>query len=427
MIKFIFNNALRKQKVLSSAKRLVPVLKKLSATKDFSDETCFVHLPFDSAVIDSVSAVVALKKKLNPKLIVVVGIGGSSLGAIAVQEALLGRQWNLHNHPRILYADTVDPDALQAIIAEMQDVLRQGLQVLINVVSKSGTTVETVADFEVLLNVLKRHRKNAENYVVMTTTRDSSLWSFAVRNGFSLLEIPKKLVGRYSVFSPVGLFPLGMLGIDIRKLVEGAANMCKLCLGDVKKNPAVLGAVIIFLHRKKGRVIYDNFLFSTDFESLGKWCRQLLAESIGKSKNAGITPTVSIGSTDLHSQLQLYLAGPDNRLTNFVFTPFNSRVSVPFYPDYNALVPNLQKKELSALMSAIYESVKFSYTRSGLPFTETILARKDAYCIGAFMQLKMIETVLLASLFRINPFDQPAVEEYKKRMRAEIQSLSGRV
>src|SRR3990172_93136 len=166
-----------------------------------------------------------IKKKMRPQLIVVIGIGGSNLGTIAIQEALLGKQWNLHNSPRILYADTVDPDALQVIIEEMQNVLRQGQQILLNVISKSGSTTETVANFEVLLNVLKRHRKDAGKYVVATTDKDSPLWKLAVKNGFSVLEIPKKVGGRYSVFSAVGLFPLGMLGIDLKELLNGAAQI----------------------------------------------------------------------------------------------------------------------------------------------------------------------------------------------------------
>jgi glucose-6-phosphate isomerase len=416
MIVFKYNNALIPSgKTFLTAKKLASEIKKLNTVKNYNDERASVLLPEDKHNLRVIEAAIALKQKLRPQLIVVVGIGGSNLGTIAVQEALLGKNRNLHNTPRMMYADTVDPDALQSIIIEMQNVLRQGHQVLLNVISKSGSTTETIANFEILLNVLRRHRRDAEKYVIATTDKDSPLWKLAVKNRFAVLEIPKKVGGRYSVFSAVGLFPLGMLGVDIKELLKGAEVMKRQCLAlNAKKNPAAIGASLLYNHSKAGRNIYDHFLFSTDLESLGKWYRQLLAESTGKRKTRCITPTVSIGSTDLHSMAQLYLGGPDDKFTNFVITHFNNTTKVPLYPEYNALVPNLQEKELNHIMHAIVEGVKIAYKKEKRPFTETRLDGKSAKAIGAFMQLKMIETILLARLLDVNPFDQPAVELYKK-------------
>ena len=161
MIALKYDKALiAKAKLNAVLKKLSPEIDKLSSASYQGERGC-INLPIDEQQFRIIDAAVSLKKRLNPKLIIVVGIGGSNLGTIAVQEALLGRQWNLHNEPRIMYADTVDPDALQVIIAEMQAVLRQGKQVILNIVSKSGSTTETVANFEVLLNVLRRHRKDA--------------------------------------------------------------------------------------------------------------------------------------------------------------------------------------------------------------------------------------------------------------------------
>ncbi len=415
MIVFKYENALiPKQKIFSTAKKLIPELKRLNAVKNYNDDRASILLPEDKHNLNVINAAVALKQRLRPQLLVVVGIGGSNLGTVAVQEAILGKQWNLHNTPRILYADTVDPDSLQTIIVEMQNVLRQGQNLILNVISKSGSTTETIANFEVLLNVLKRHRKEAEKYVVATTDKDSPLWKLAVKNSFSALEIPKKVGGRYSIFSAVGLFPLGMLGVNLKELLNGAASMKEQCLSNPKNNPAAIGASLLFNHAKAGRNVYDNFLFSSDLESLGKWYRQLLAESTGKLKKLCLTPNVSIGSTDLHSMVQLYLGGPDDKFTNFVTTHFNNSIKVPQYPEYNALVPNLQKKEISHIMHAIQQGVKIAYKKGKRPFTEIRFDGKNAKTIGAFMQLKMIETILLAKLLNVNPFDQPAVELYKK-------------
>ncbi len=425
MIVFKYENALiPKSKISSIAKKLVPELKKLNSA-GYDDDRASINLPTDDKMLRVVNAAVELKKKLHPQLIVVVGIGGSNLGTVAVQEAILGKQWNLQHSPKILYADTVDPDALQAVIEEMQQVLRQGQQIVLNVISKSGSTTETIANFEILLNVLKRHRKDAQKYVVVTTDKNSKLWNLGIKSGFSLLEIPRKVGGRYSVFSPVGLFPLGMLGINLKELLSGAAEMRKQCISlNVKNNPAAIGASLIYLHNKTGRNIYDHFIFATDLESMGKWYRQLLAESVGKEQNlkgkrvnAGITPTVSIGSTDLHSMAQLYLGGPSDKLTNFVITHFNTTLKVPYYPEYNALVPDLQKKELNHIMHAMLYGTMAAYKKGKRPYTETRLDGKNAKAVGAFIQLKMIETILLAKLLDVNPFDQPAVESYKKETR----------
>jgi glucose-6-phosphate isomerase len=407
MLVFNYDNALiPKNRIFLTAKK---------AIKGKLDFSCLDLCVNDHNLRVAIAAV-SLKQKLRPQLIVVVGIGGSNLGTMAVQEAILGKNWNLHNTPRILYADTVDPDALQVIVEEMQNVLRQGQQVLLTVISKSGATTETIANFEVLLNVLKRHRKDAEKYVVAITNKDSKLWHLAVKNNFSVLSIPEDVLGRYSVFSAVGLFSLGVMGVNIKELLAGAAWMRAQCQSNAKANPAAIGAALLYLNFKAGRNIYDQFLFATDLESLGKWHRQLLAESIGK-KGIGPTPTVSIGSTDLHSMVQLYLGGPDDRFTNFVSTHFNNVIKVPSYPEYNALVPNLQKKELNHVMHAILYGTKAAYRKHKRPFTETRFDGKNAGAIGAYLQLKMTETILLARLFNVNAFDEPEVESYKKETR----------
>jgi len=221
-----------------------------------------------------------------------------------------------------------------------------------------------------------------------------------------------------------------MLGVNLKELLGGAARMREKCLSlNVRQNPAAIGASIIHIHSKKERNIYDHFLFATDLESMGKWYRQLMGESIGKEYstkgkkvNAGITPTVSIGSTDLHSMAQLYLGGPQDKFTNFITTQFDKKVKVPYYPEYNVLVKDLQKKEISRLMQAILQGVKTAYKKGKRPYTETRLDGKNAKEIGAFMQLKMMEMMLLGKLLDVNPFNQPNVESYKKETRRILAS-----
>jgi len=424
MIVFKHDNAdIDKTKLSITAKKLTSEIQKI-AHADYSDERASAYVPLDEDMIQIVDAAVTLKKKLCPELLVVIGIGGSNLGTIAVHEAINGKHYNLTGKPEVLFADTIDPDLLFVIKKRMQYYLRQNKRVLLNVITKSGSTTETIANFEVLLNVLKRHRKDANKYVVVTTSKGNKLWNLAADNGWSLLEIPDNVGGRYSVFTPVGLFPLGMLGINIRKLLAGARDMREKCIQeDTRKNPAALGASLIFLHAKK-RNIYDHFLFANDLESLGKWYRQLMAESIGKEHNKqgkkvskGITPTVSIGSTDLHSMAQLYLGGPHDKFTNFVTVHFDHNIKVPTYSSFDNLVSDLQGKEYSAIMRAIFEGVKKAFKKDKRPFTETRLDTKSEETIGALMQLKMIEMMLLGKLMNVNPFNQPSVERYKKETR----------
>jgi len=412
-----------KKRLLQTAKRLIPELKRLQKA-NYQSPYASVCVPSDSAILHVVRAAVAIKRNLNPKLIVIVGIGGSNLGAMAVSEALFAK-WRAPNAPRVCWADTVDPDATAHIVEEMQNVLRSGGQVLINVISKSGSTLETIANFEVLLNVLRRHRRNAEDFVVVTTDKGSALWDFALHKRYSLLEIPKSVGGRYSVFTPVGLFPLGMLGVDIAELVGGAKDALAKSLSlKVEKNPAALAAAALFLHAKAKRDIHDTFVFAKNLEGVGKWYRQLLAESVGKEFDkkgkrvqVGITPTVSVGSIDLHSVGQLYLAGPNCRITHFVTSRFAKDVALPSYPEFNRLVPGIQKREFRDLMRAIAQGTMASYKKKGLPYFWTRLEGATARELGFFLQQKMIETMLLASLFNVNAFDQPNVESYKQEAR----------
>jgi glucose-6-phosphate isomerase len=327
---------------------------------------------------------------------------------------------------RILYADTVDSDLIHTIVSLIEPVLKKGENVLINGVSKSGGTTETIANFEVLVDVIKRYKRDWYNHIVVTTDKNSPYWSLAEKNGFHLLEIPSKVGGRFSVFSAVGLFPLGLLGIDIDELLKGAREMKKRCLHPhVHDNPAALSASLGYAHYKQGKNIQDLFLFSTDLESLGKWYRQLLGESIGKEYDrnskqvfTGITPTVSIGSTDLHSMAQLALGGPFDKFTTFVRVEQNNAfVQVPKLPEYASLVQGIQGKSLDDIMLAIFKGAQAAYRKGNRPFVEVVLPDKTACSIGQFMQFKMMETMFLGALCEVNPFDQPNVEAYKRETR----------
>lgn len=395
------------------------------------DDRASLNLPHDQESLEKIKTAITEKQKISPEYLIVVGIGGSNLGTVAVQEALLGRLYNqTGSTPKIVYADTVDSDTLHRIIALIEPVLQNGGNVLLNAVSKSGGTTETIANFQVLLEVIKKYSKDYQESIVITTGKNSKFWKFAEKQNYSILEIPKKVGGRYSVFSAVGLFPLGILGIDIDNLLNGASQMIQRCLlGTLDNNPAALSASLIYAHHQQGKNIHDLFLFDPDLESLGKWYRQLMGESIGKEYDLngtrvhnGITPTVSIGSTDLHSMAQLYLGGPYDKFTTFVrVEQTNATVQIPALPGGDVLVQGIQGKTLDDIMQAILQGVEKAFQKDKRPYTEVTLPDKSAHSLGQFLQFKMMEMMFLGALCQVNPFDQPNVEAYKQETRSILE------
>ncbi len=379
-----------------------------------------LEVPFDEVLQQRVLEVVTQKKELKPTILVVVGIGGSSLGAKAIHQAIFGRLRikKTSDVPVLYFAETVDADRMFAILSALEQELAVGNNVLINVVTKSGTTTETVANFQVILELLKKYRPcDYAELVVVTTDKDSPLWNFAQQEKFTCLEIPKMVGGRYSVFSPVGLFPLVMTGVDIEKLCAGARSMVTHCLhADMQNNPAMMSALIQYYHYQRGVSINDLFLFSVDLEAVGKWYRQLMAESIGKEFDKqgkqvlmGITPTISLGSIDLHSVAQLYLGGPRDKCTTFVTVEKNAHTIT--VPDG---VAGLAGRSFSDIMYALAEGTKEAYLKNNRPFVSVILPEKNEFYLGQFLQFKMIEMMYLGHVCNVNPFDQPNVELYKR-------------
>lgn len=378
-----------------------------------------INLPFDQHLIEQVQNLARHKRALGIAGMVVVGIGGSNLGTIAVYQALFGSAHDFH----LWWADTVDTDAIATLLKTIETMLKNGQKLLLTIISKSGTTTETVANGALFLELFKKYfPTDYQKYIVVITDEGSALWTLAVQEGFDYLAIPAVVGGRYSVLSAVGLFPLACAGLDIAQFQLGAKDMVMQSLD--AESDACRSALVIAHYYSKGCVIHDLFIFDGALESYGKWYRQLMGESIGKEKNLqgtikhiGITPTVSIGSTDLHSVGQLYLGGPFNKVTTFVHVKDPEHaIKVP-KNSLSELVENISYKSLTQIMHAIIKGTQAAYAEHARPFMNITVEQKNAYYLGQLLQYHMMQMIYLGALLQVNPFDQPNVELYKTQTR----------
>lgn len=363
--------------------------------------------------------------------VAVVGIGGSSLGTQAVYTALRGTEDSYREtYPKLLFCDTVSSMRVDSIAATLADHTDSKDEVAIIVVSKSGTTTETIANFEILHQRVSEEYGDITDRIAVISDARSPLSDAAQDRDILTLTVPAAVGGRFSVLSAVGLLPLSLAGIDIEGLCSGAKEMRDRCLVEEDENPAIVSACTAYTQYKSGNRVHNMFLFAPELESFGKWYRQLTAESLGKRTDidgtevhAGIIPTVSIGSTDLHSMAQLYFGGPRDIFTTLVSVDASGYdVHVPESLIFGQLVDDIAGKTTDEIMNAVYRGVRRTYRAQELPFVEISLDAVDAYTLGAVLQMKMCEVMYLGKLMHVNVFNQPAVEQYKQESRKMLKN-----
>ena len=404
-------------------------LNKIVEGDDYQSLEASLVVPSDDSIMSSVKEVIDQTKTENLKYILVVGIGGSNLGTKAIYESLVGLE-DPHTDrlPKLIFIDTVGQKLFE-ILSTVLKTVTSPEEVIVNIISKSGGTAETMFNGEVVYGMLEeKFGEEMKNRVVVTTNEGSPLFQKAEEVGVKKLMIPELVGGRYSVFSPVGLLPLGLAGFDIESLVKGAKDMRDQCLGD-ENNHALISSVITNELFKKGFVISNTFVFNPEMESIGRWYRQLMGESIGKKKNrddqevrTGIVPMVSIGSTDLHSMAQLYFGGPRNIFHTFLNSPITETVTTPNKRLFDGVTPMIDGVKNDRLMNSILEGTQLALVGNEIPFVNVTLEEISEYSLGEYLQFKMMEIMYLAELMNLNAFDQPSVEDYKietKRILAE--------
>ncbi|HKQ30568.1 MAG TPA: hypothetical protein VJS66_04710 [Burkholderiales bacterium] len=369
-------------------------------------DASFLGLPFaDPTTIISRGRDIARRFRHT----MVLGIGGSSLGAEMLTRVLgSGAQTTS-------FYDNLDPTTLfDAKTVNWNDTL-------LLVVSKSGNTVETLGQFLAALPEIETRlgAKLKEHVLAVTENRDSALGKLAAQLGVEILPHPA-VGGRYSVLSVVGLLPAAIAGVDVANLMHGARAMAeRVCDPDMQRNPAFLQGAAQYLHAERGRHLSAQLVYADRLAPVTRWFAQLWAESLGKrnaeGKSLGLTPIAARGVTDQHSQLQLYLDGPDDKQFTFIVDPAlkHQGPNVSERARNIEAVKSLAGHTLGEMFYAEFEATRATLTRRGRP-NRTFSLSPDAYSLGELIVLLEMETVVVAELLGVDPFDQPAVEEGKR-------------
>ena len=345
-----------------------------------------------------------------------VGIGGSALGPIAVQRALNHPYYNaLPNRggPRIHFAENTDPTTLSAIldVADLRNTW-------VNVVTKSGSTAETMANFLVVRKALIEalgEDAYAERVVFTTDPEEGYLNQISAREGMSSLRIPPDVGGRFSVLTPVGLFPAAVTGLDADALLRGAAE----CADEVAElgavHPAVQGAAYHYLmDTNKRRNVRVMMPYADALDRLAAWFVQLWAESLGKD-GKGSTPHGAVGTTDQHSQVQLYMEGPQDKVIEIVEVEEHQR-DLPIPEAYGDLegVGYLGGHTMGELLNVECDATRKALTEAGRPNSTIKLDVINEENLGYLFQALEVQTAVAGSLYGVNAFDQPGVEAGKQ-------------
>jgi glucose-6-phosphate isomerase len=387
----------------------------------------WMNLGNDRTLADSLNAYAREAQGRFDEL-VVLGIGGSSLGGYALLRALRHPYWNqLSNEqregrPRYYFVENVDADQLRPLL----DLLAPE-RTLFVVISKSGTTAETMAAFMIAKDWLEKRLPASairEHIVAVTDAKAGVLRPVAEQAGYRTFPVPDDVGGRFSVFSAVGLLPAALCGISPDDIQAGIRDLdVTLQNPDLRANPAAQSALLHWLLYQRGQRNAVFMPYSYRLAAVSDWFVQLWAESLGKKHDlngdvvhVGPTPVRAVGVTDQHSQVQLFNEGPPDKFLTFVTVRA---------PDADFVIPSgqfadvpdlsyLNGQPLSRLMQAEFEATRASLTANGRPNITLSLPRVDAYHVAQLLYLLEVQTAIAGGLFGIDPFDQPGVELAKQ-------------
>lgn len=357
--------------------------------------------------------------------ILVLGIGGSALGGLAVTEALLKPYWNLlpsekrNNFPRIFFLDNIDPDQIVGML-DLLDLKKT----LVNVITKSGSTAETMSQYMIVKDIMERELGDdyRKNIVATTDKKVGILRQLADQEGYKTFFVPDDVGGRFSVFSAVGLLPFALVGIDIDEVINGVKDMdLALKNTDIYENIAAQNALIHYLmDTQKGKNLSVMMPYSSRLKYVSDWYVQLWAESLGKEVdkngdkiNCGPTPLKALGATDQHSQIQLYNEGPNDKIINFIrVEEFDNILEIPKIFDYTG-IGYLGGKTINDLINAEADATKVTLVDYRKPNVTITLPKINGYFLAQLLYMLEVQTAIAGELYNINTFDQPGVEQAK--------------
>lgn len=384
----------------------------------------WTELPFNQkeVVADILATAKDVRKKFDA--FVVLGIGGSALGPIAVMQALMHMRYNdlpkaKRKGPKFYVEDNVDPERMKSLL-DVVDVKKT----MFNVITKSGSTSETMSQYLIIYDLLKKALGDeAASHIIATTSESKgNLIRLAKKEGFKTFYIPDGVGGRFSELCPVGLLPAAVVGIDIRQMLAGAAFMDKLCREkQMKKNPALVSAALSYISMKKGKNISVMMPYADSLRYMSDWYCQLWAESLGKAENfageqvfEGQTPVKALGVTDQHSQVQLYREGPFDKVITFLAVDrYREEVVISDgcedIPDVNFLCGHT----MNELIDAERRATEYALTVSERPNRTIFLPEVNAFTVGELLYFYEMETAFCGEMLGIDTYNQPGVEAGK--------------
>jgi len=405
----------------SLEKKIKPLISQINRQRK-AGETPYRDLPYNKRISSRINK---LKKTLRKECdyLVVLGIGGSALGNIALDTALRpflpDPKDKQSKRPELFVLDNVDPAQFGSFLNYIKPKLKK---TVFNVISKSGRTSETAAQFmivrEMLIDAIGKNGYQ-KRVVATTNAKAGTLRTIADNDKLQTLVVPCGAGGRFSVLSTVGLFSAAMCGINISQLLAGARDMDeKVSSTNFRKNPAAINAAINYHFYTHGKPIPVMMPYSYGLKDMADWYRQLWAESLGKKLDlnkrevwVGPTPVKALGTTDQHSQVQLYREGPNDKLFTFLQVDNLGRdVKIGPAPDCAPELGFLAGKKMSELLNNEKQATEYALLESKRPCLTVLFDKVDAYTVGQFIYLFEVTTSLAGALFNINPYDQPAVE-----------------
>jgi glucose-6-phosphate isomerase len=381
-------------------------------------ELGFLDLPSDAA-LHAQSTEFATRTRGKFDDIVVLGIGGSALGPIALRTALRKPYWNMLSagdrdmKPRMHVLDNLDPTTITALLNQVK--LERSLFV---VTSKSGGTAETMAQYLVVRETLESHKLAVKDHIVFVTDpKKGALRPVANAEKIPALDIPANVGGRFSVLCPVGLLPAALIGIDTAGLLKGAGEMAALCTSPkLRENPAaVFGTLQYLADVKAGKRIHVMMPYSDALRDCAAWFVQLWAESLGKIRpdkvSVGPTPLASLGATDQHSQVQLFMEGTADKTITLISVPRKGKdVQIPKLHQDIPELAYLGGHALGEVLDVERRATAGALARRGRPNMTIELDAVDAWHVGALFMLLEAATIYAGAMYGVDPLNQPGVE-----------------